>query len=101
MFKKFWGGLKDLGKRAIGYIKGMNGHKAVSYLFENMNSLLPGISTYGKPLSDYLGRQADSLIDRLDQNLRENTIESTGVYGGGIRKPGMIYRRTAQPGQSY
>ena len=78
MFKKFWGGLKDMGKRAIGYIKGMNGHKAAAALLAALEGWQPGSSAFAAPLATYLGGKANELMDYISDGISQPS--------GGIRK---------------
>jgi hypothetical protein len=84
MFKRFWNSVKSYGKKAIGYIKGMNGHRMADAAIVAIESLFPGAGMMAAPASRYLGNKVNSLLDYLSQEEQ--------VQQGGVRKPASLPR---------
>ena len=86
MFKRFWSGIKSLGKKAIGFIKGMNGNKVAASAVGAIESLYPGLGKLFAPSIPNVGGLINKGLDYLDSQIEED-IE-------GERNPGGIRRST-------
>ena len=80
MFKSMWNGFKTLGKKAIGYVRGLNGDKAATYLISQLSSWNPTIGAASAPFVKIIGSKIN---DKLDDWIKYNQQKSMG----GIVKP--------------
>lgn len=77
MFKSFLNTLKGLGKKAIGFVRGLNGNKAASFVSSLVNSVAPGIGTAAAIPLNMLGNVAN---EKMEEWAKDEPEE-------GVRKP--------------
>ena len=80
MFKSFLGTLKNLGKKAIGYVRGLNGNKAASFVSSMIKNYVPLVGDAANPFLQKLGSYVNSKLDEWSE-------ASASAKEGGIRKP--------------
>lgn len=76
--------MKSYGKKAIGYIKGMNGHKAATAAVAALESMYPGSGAILSGAIVPAGNMINSALGYIERNLEENISRSR--YPGGVRK---------------
>lgn len=84
MFKAFANTMFKLGKRAIGYIKGMNGNKLAMLASSLVSKKYPGAGPIVTPALMYAGRKLNDLMDYL---ANDNEEQSQRRIQGGVYKP--------------
>lgn len=77
MFKSFLNTLKGLGKKAIGFVRGLNGNKAASFVSSLVNSVAPGMGTAAAIPLNMLG---DAANEKMEEWAKDDPKE-------GISKP--------------
>lgn len=84
MFKAFANTMYKLGKKAIGYIKGMNGQKLAMLASSLVSKKYPGAGPIVTPALMYAGGKLNDLMDYLAS---ENEEQSRRQIQGGVYKP--------------
>jgi hypothetical protein len=84
MFSKIVSGLKQLGKKAIGWVRGMNGDKAAAWAGGALTGYNPTMGAVASPFLALIGKKIN---DRLDSWIANNVNNRKS----GIQKPN--YRR--------
>ena len=80
MFSKIATGLKNLGKKAIGYIRGLNGDKAAAWATKALFSYSPMYGAAAAPFLNQLGKYINEKMDRISDR------------SGGVLKPALPYK---------
>lgn len=85
MFKSFLNTVKNLGKKAIGYVRGLNGNKAATLLSSLASKYVPFIGDAANPFLQKLGSYVNEKLDEWsDFNKRAKS--------SGIKKPDNRWR---------
>lgn len=80
MFKTLRNVLKTMGKKAIGYVRGLNGDKAATYLTAATTQYSPTLGAVTSPFFAELGKYVNSKVDNYLQYQNEKSK-------GGVVKP--------------
>jgi hypothetical protein len=80
MFKTAWNNFKAFGKKAVGYVRGLNGDKAASFLTSYINNHNPGAAAVLSPFIQNLGTFINKHLDNIAETNKERST-------GGIFKP--------------
>lgn len=80
MFKSFLGTLKSLGKKAIGYVRGLNGNKAATLVSSMIKNYVPLVGNSADPFLQKIGSY-------VNQKLDEWSEASSAAKEGGVKKP--------------
>ena len=86
MFSKFVQKAKDLGKKAIGYVRGLNGDKAAAWAVGAITGYNPA---YGVIASPFLTKLGSYINHKVDKWLAEDR------FSGGVKKPMSFEERKA------
>lgn len=68
MFKSFLNTLKGLGKKAIGFVRGLNGNKAASFISSIVNGISPGLGTAAAIPLNMLGNVANEKMEEWSRD---------------------------------
>ena len=77
--------MKSLGKKAIGFIKGMNGNKIASTIVGALDSIYPGATAIFSGAIPATGKLINDSLNYLDDSIKLDVDQE--------RRPGGIYRR--------
>lgn len=81
MFKSFLSTMKGLGRKALGFIRGLNGDKAATFASSALSKWIhPAVGSVATPFLKQLGQYANEKLDEWSKDDRLATE-------GGIRKP--------------
>lgn len=75
MFKSFLNTLKGLGKKAIGFVRGLNGNKAASFVSSLVNSISPGAGAAAAIPLNMLGDMANKKMDEWSSETPDEGIK--------------------------
>ena len=85
MFKSFLNTVKNLGKKAIGYVRGLNGNKAAALVSSLASKYLPFVGDAANPFLQKIGNYINEKLEDWSDFNKQAKI-------GGVKKPNNRWR---------